>query len=126
MSCSRNEDNSKSFDTSRILGKWQYVEALAFDPDNPDGPNLITDGPITDFKSDGTFNTSNTPYATNGTYTVSNDSILELNYSPGNSSDYYYKKITVITNNNLILDNDYTSSGACTEGCAERYSKINN
>ena len=129
INCSDNakEENTpitpSTFDVSKIRGNWQYVEELDY---NPPGPYLITDGPILHLKADGTFTSTQNPNYSNGLYTVSSDSIITLNYI--SDSDIYIKKkkINYLTTNEIILDNDYLWSGVCTEGCAERYSRVIN
>jgi len=123
INCSENsKTESLTFNISRILGKWQYVEELDY---NPPGPYLITNGPIIDLNSDGTFTSNEIINYPNGIYTVSLDSIITLTYL-SNASNYIIKqkKINFFSNTQLILDNDYSGSGGCVEGCAERYEKI--
>lgn len=122
LNCSKDTSvNSSSFNVIPILGKWQYVEKLDY---YPPGPYLITNGPIINLKADFTFTSNELPNYTNGTYTVSTDSIISLKYISANNSIISLKKVSSFSANELILDNDYTGSGACTEGCAERYEKF--
>ena len=75
-------------------------------------------------KADGTFTSTQSSEYPHGIYTISSDSIITLNYF--SESDIYIqkKKINYYTTNEIILDNDYLWSGACAEGCAERYSRL--
>jgi hypothetical protein len=123
INCSDNSNNNKTtaFNVSSIKGKWQYVEELDY---NPPGPYLITDGPTIELYSNGTFISNEIANYPNGTFTVSTDSVITLSYQSNVDTYIKLKKITSISNTGLILDNDYSGSGACTEGCAERYEKI--
>lgn len=123
ISCSDNSNNNESpiFNLSSIEGKWQYVELLDY---NPPGPYLVTDGPIIEFNSDGTFTSNEISNYPNGTFTVATDSVITLTYQSNTDIFVKLKKITFFSNTGLVLDNDYSGSGACTEGCAERYEKI--
>lgn len=114
------ENTDPQFDVSPILGKWQYVEELDY---NPPGPYLITNGPIIDLNPDGTFTSNEIANYPNGTYTVSIDSIITLKYVSNTDIYIKKKKIRFYSDDELILDNDYQSTGQCTEGCAERYSR---
>ena len=121
ISCSEDK-KSELFDLKPILGKWQYVETLDY---NPPGPYIITDGPIIEFKSDGSFTSNQNVNFPGGTYTVSTDSIISFNFISNIENSINKKKIILNSDNELILDNDYSGSGACTEGCGERYEKRN-
>ncbi|WP_298397887.1 hypothetical protein [Flavobacterium sp.] len=123
ISCTDNSTvASPTFNVTPILGKWQYSERLDY---NPPGPYLIANGPIIDLKSDGTFTSNELTNYNGGTYTVSIDSILSLTYISSTSSYTWKKKIYQIDSNELFLDLDYLGTGSCTEGCAERYTKVN-
>ena len=123
INCSDNTNNSSpSFDVSPIIGKWQYAEELDY---NPPGPYLITNGPTIDLNSEGTFISTEITNYPNGTYTISADSIITLKYISNSDNYIKQKKIIFYSADEMILDNDYLGSGACVEGCAERYSRIN-
>lgn len=123
VSCSDNNDNSETFDLTPILGKWQYVEYLNFEPP---GPYLIDNGPIIELKSDGTFISPEVPNFPNGTFSVSSDSIITFT-AQLNSETYIKKqKISFNSETEMILDYDLSPPDqiGCVEGCAERYSKV--
>lgn len=123
VSCSDNNDNSETFDLTPVLGKWQYVEYLNFEPP---GPYLIDNGPIIELKSDGTFISPEVPNFPNGTFSVSSDSIITFT-AQLNSETYIKKqKISFNSETEMILDYDLSPPDqiGCVEGCAERYSKI--
>ncbi len=123
INCSDNSSiSTPSFNVSPILGKWQYVEELDY---NPPGPYLITNGPIIDLNSDGTFTSNELTNYSGGTFTVSMDSIISLKYISNTNTYTKLKKINLYNDNKLILDNDYLGTGGCVEGCAERYSRVN-
>lgn len=126
-SCSKDSDNNAQFNISKIAGKWQLIEILAFNPENPDGPNLVSNGAILNLKLDGTFTSNDYVTYPGGTYSVSTDSIISLNYeSVAASTEIRFKKIRNFSNTELVLDDDLSVFGtACAEGCAARYSKIN-
>lgn len=127
ISCTKNdtEEIIKNTIPKELIGKWQYVEELDY---NPPGPYLITNGIIINLKADGTFNSTlyDNSNNINGTYTISTDSIITYNNEINNIIQIKKQKLSSYSANELILDNDYLGSGACTEGCAERYSKLNN
>lgn len=123
VGCSDNNDNSETFDLTPILGKWQYVEYLNFEPP---GPYLIDNGPIIELKSDGTFISPEVPNFPNGTFSVSSDSIITFT-AQLNSETYIKKqKISFNSETEMILDYDLSPPDqiGCVEGCAERYSKV--
>lgn len=125
-SCSKDSDTNAQFNVSKIAGKWQLVEILAFNPDNPDGPNLVSNGAILNLKLDGTFTSNDNVTYHGGTYSVSTDSIISLNYETfAVSSETIFQKIRNLSDSELVLDGDLSDSGtACAEGCAARYSKV--
>ena len=73
FNCSDSNDKQTPFDITLIIGKWQYVEYLDYDPP---GPYLIDNGPIIELKADGTFVSPEVPNYPNGTFKVSSDSII--------------------------------------------------
>lgn len=124
VSCSKDNEANAKFNVSNISGKWQLVEILVF---NPDGPSLVSNGPILNLKLDNTFTFNNDESNFSGTYSVSTDSIISLNYEFVSApTETILKKIRSISSTELVLDDDLSVSGyACAEGCAARYSKIN-
>lgn len=122
-SCSKDNDTNAQFNVSTIAGKWQLVEFLAA---NPDGPSLVSNGPILNLRLDGTFTHNSYVTHPGGTYSVSNDSIISLNYETITApTETIFQKIRSLSDTELILDDDLSDSGtACAEGCAAKYSKV--
>lgn len=121
---STNEEISNNLNIVAILGKWQLIENLDY---NPPGPYIITNGPIIEINADGTFISNEFTGYPNGTYTFSAENIIDLKYLSNTDFFIKQKKIKSYTSTELILDNDLSPNGVigCTEGCAERYSKVN-
>ncbi|MFY7741939.1 MAG: hypothetical protein ACOVQR_04780 [Flavobacterium sp.] len=123
LNCSDNNNQLTSFDITPILGKWEYVEYLGYDPP---GPYLIDNGPIIELKADGTFVSPEVPNYPNGTFSVSSDSIITFT-SRLNATTYSKKQIiNFYSETEMILDIDLSPPGqiGCIEGCAERYAKV--
>jgi len=125
VSCSKSnvEEQATNTNLQAIVGKWQLVEDLDY---NPPGPYVITNGPIIDIKADGTFTSNQYPAYSGGTYSFSSNNIIDLTYTSTTSANYILRqKIQSITANELILSGDLSTDGSgCIEGCAGRYSKI--
>lgn len=123
LNCSDNNNQLTSFDITPILGKWQYVEYLDYDPP---GPYLIDNGPIIELKADGTFVSPEVPNYPNGTFSVSSDSIITFTSQVNATTFTKKQKINIYSETEMILDNDLSPPGqiGCIEGCAERYTKV--
>ncbi len=111
VSCSKDANNVVK-NENILLGKWQFVQYLGLNIDNPiDGTfQPVTNGFILDLKEDGTFNSNefvNDGYAAT-TYNIieSNNSIdlyLRYNNSQTNQNIEHKHQIKSVTTNELYL-----------------------
>jgi hypothetical protein len=123
ISCSSNNENTNAV-PENLIGSWKIV-GYYDDTINPDtGSNYYPyeNGEQIEFNSDNTlysFVTNNTI----GTYTVSQDSIITLNYNSNaiNPNSSYTNKITLLTNDYLELS-ALPDTGAIA--ATERYEKV--
>ena len=123
--CSKNNEVSKNENpiNNTLIGKWKYAEFLGIDVGNPNGaPYLIANGYTITFNVDGTFNSNEFIDYTTGTYSVSNENIIRLNYISTIKPTYERtKKIDNLTTAQLKLN---PTDRNCIEGCGERFEKI--
>jgi hypothetical protein len=132
ISCSKNDATSQSeLLKQAIQGKWLATASIYYDPTDPLDNFLhpVSGEYILGFNLDGTFTSSfPNPLDTSiqqfkqGRFTISNDSIITLEYiENGQVNDISQKKITLLNTTTLDVTSDI--EGACIELCGERYSK---
>jgi len=125
ISCSKSKNDEITTNTTPadLIGNWKFV-GYYDDYSNPNGSNFhpVSDGFNISFIADGTCHSNANQYYNNGTYTVSNNSILTTNYTStiDNSTATASEKIGKLTSTELILEsiNDQISS-------AYKYVKVN-
>ena len=135
ISCSKSDSNPNI--PKELIGKWQYVEFYGGNPDeNGNYPqNLITNGYVVDYKSDGTFTSTEGEYndifyginplvgLDHGTFSVSSENIITMIYT--NDVDTYTinKKLNFNSDFELIFDYNVPVI-LYDEGFAQKLNKI--
>ena len=110
VSCSKskNEEVATNTTPTELIGTWKFV---GYFDDIGNGINdnnfhPVNDGFSISYNTDGTCHSDANQYYNNGTYTVSNSSIVTTNYisSTTNSVSTASEKICKLTSSELILE----------------------
>ncbi len=121
LGCAKNNDNTLQQE-NKLIGTWQEKEFLGVGKNNTPPPILIENGYIIKFNKDLTFSSDEYSNSSSGTYSVSSDNIITLNFARVNEPTITRtKKIEEITDKTLILK---PTDRSCDEGCGEKLLKI--
>lgn len=137
ISCSKSDSQPSALQQA-LEGKWQLVQGLYVDPENPDDQHFISNGFVFELSLDGTFssneyatyNTANNTNYQGGNYVLSTinqtDYITFTFHCPNNPDIIDKQRIMTYSSTTLDLSHDLTPDGSgCFEGCGGRYRKQN-
>ncbi len=126
LSCSKSNNDEIATNTTpaELIGTWKlvgYYDDIE-DPATNSNYHLITNGGILKFDVDGKFDDVGDAINPDGSYSVSSDLVITMNFytNSSNPNSVFKDKITLLTNNVLEFGN-YQATMADTY----RYEKIN-
>ena len=117
FSCSSNNDDTTKEENS-ILGNWQLTAVFGSSGSSSNW-TPIEDGYVYNFTNDGIIISDR--FDCNGTYIIDNNNI-NIKFQCSDSSFNLSYDISYEENDLILTPNP----SPCDEGCAERYTKINN
>jgi len=112
VACSSNSENTNLL-TQKLIGSWKIVGYYDDMEDPITGTNYhpVENGHITNYKADNSFEQT---YGTSesGSYSVSRDSILTMNYTTTTSGEPYtaISQILILTDSDLELGSEAGSA----------------
>lgn len=119
ISCSKNEPNPTNSD--KIIGKWQFSEFFGGDGGNNPSWSEIPNGYTIEFLENGKFISNRFNECSIGTYSLSTNNELLLDYNCTDFQNNYKEKIMNLTNAELIIR---PTDSQCDEGCDYKFKKI--
>lgn len=94
--CSKNDSEPTNY--NKILGKWQFSEYFGGDGGNNPSWNEIPNGYTIEFLKNGKFTSNRFEKCNLGTYTLSSENELLLDYNCTDFTNNYKEKITILSN----------------------------
>jgi hypothetical protein len=121
--CSSNDENTsiilpQTTVPEELIGSWKFIGIYNYyDIDQLDNPyiHLYENGEVITFSSNSTFN-QNGEINYNGTFTISEDSVLKRFYNATNETNSFNYEVKIVTLNDSILDYTCTNEnniGTC-------------
>ena len=121
--CSKNEESSSPIIPqtkvpAKLIGSWKFVGIYNyFDIDQTDNPHIeyYENGEVITFSSNSTFN-QNGEINYNGTFTITEDSVLKRFYNATNETNSFNYEVKIVTLNDSIMDYTCTNEnnlGTC-------------